>query len=67
MLNKVNIDLLRPGDIVRLEELELAETWFVEKVDESQVILQITNYFYNKTKLLRKNPRRKKYVYVEVE
>ena len=67
MLNKVNIDLLRPGDVVRLEELESAETWFVEEVNESQVILQIANYFYNKTKLLRKNPRRKKYVYVEVE
>lgn len=67
MLNKVSIDVLRPGDVVRLEELELAPTWFVEEVDQDEVLLMINNFFENKTKLLRKNPKRKKYVFVEVK
>lgn len=67
MLKKVDISLLREGDIVRFEDLELAETWWVESVDEKEVWLEINNFFFNKTKVLRKNPRRKKYVFVEVK
>lgn len=67
MLKKVDISLLREGDVVRLEDLELAETWWVESVDKNEVWLEINNFILNKVKVLRKNPRRKKYVFVEVE
>lgn len=67
MLQKVDISLLREGDVIRLEDLELAQTWWVESVNQNEVFLEINNFFLNKVKILRKNPRRKKYVFVEVK
>lgn len=67
MLQKVDISLLRRGDIVRFDDLELAQTWFVEYVDDVKILLVIDNFYYDKTKLLRKNRMHKKYVFVEIE
>lgn len=67
MLKKIDVSLLRRGDLVRFEELELAPTWVVEAIEEGQILLELNTIFYKKTKVLKKSSRRKKYVFVEVE
>lgn len=67
MFRKIDISLLRRGDLVRFEELELAPTWAVEAIEEGQILLELNTIFYKKTKVLKKSTRRKKYVFVEVE
>lgn len=67
MFRKIDISLLRRGDLVRFEELELAPTWVVEAIEEGQILLELNTIFYKKTKVLKKSSRRKKYVFVEVE
>lgn len=67
MLKKIDVSLLRSGDIVRFEELELAPTWFVKKIEDDKIFLELNTIFYFESKVIKKNARRKKYVYVEVE
>lgn len=67
MFKKVDVSLLRRGDLVRFEELELAPTWVVDAVEDGQILLDLNTIFYKKTKILKKSTRRKKYVFVEVE
>lgn len=67
MFRKIDISLLRRGDLVRFEELELAPTWVVESIDENRILFELNTMFYKKIKVLKKSTRRKKYVFVEVE
>ena len=66
MLKKIDVSLLRRGDILRFENDEAA-TWLVKSVDDDKINLELNTIFYFKSKVIKKTSRRKKYVLVEVE
>ena len=67
MFKKVDVSLLRRGDVVRFEGWAEAPTWYVKKVEEDKILLELNTIFYFESKVVKKSTRRKKYVFVEVE
>lgn len=67
MLKKIDVSLLRRGDILRFRDDEQAATWFVKSVENDKIILELNTFFYLEAIVVKKTPRRKKYVFVEVE
>lgn len=67
MLKKIDVSLLRRGDILRFRDDEQASTWFVKSVENDKIILELNTFFYLEAIVVKKTPRRKKYVFVEVE
>lgn len=66
MIKKVDVCMLRRGDLVRFVDLELADTWIVKSVENDIINFELNSMFFFKTKTVKINPRRKKYVFVEV-
>lgn len=64
---KVDIDMLRKGDRVFLNDDESADAYWVKFVSDSSVTLDLLSMIFSKQINMKKNARRKKYVFVEVE
>ena len=66
MIRKVDLGLLRCGDLVRFVDLELADTWAVKKIGDGEIVFGLNSVFEKREKILKINPNRKRYVFVEV-
>lgn len=63
---KADISLLRRGDLIKLKN-EFGAPWFyVEDVKDGVITLEENTMFYLNKKKIKINPRRKRYVYVNV-
>lgn len=63
---KTDICLLRRGDLIILKN-EVGAPWFyVENVKDGVITLEENTIFYLNKKKIKINPRRKRYVYVNV-
>ena len=63
---KIDVSMLRRGDLVKLKDDPGAPWWYVEELKDGVLKLEENTMFYLNEKKIKINPRRKRYVFCEV-
>lgn len=63
---KIDVCLLRRGDLIKLKDDPSAPWWYVEDFKDDVFTLEENTMFFLNEKKLKINPRRKRYVFCEV-
>ena len=66
MIIKIDVRLLRRGDLIKLKDDTGEPWWYVNEVTTDYLKIEENTMFYLKEKKLKINPRRKRYVFCEV-
>lgn len=65
-MKKINVCMLRRGDMVKLKDDLSAPWWYVKDVKDGVLKLEENTMFYLNEKKIKVNQRRKRYVFCEV-
>lgn len=62
---KIDVSMLRRGDLIKLKDDPGAPWWYVKEVKDGILKLEENTMFYLNEKKIKINPRRKRYVFCE--
>lgn len=67
-MKKVDIRLLRRGDMVKFGSEEWRPFYYLREITEKEYVFEECNIFFTNIKKVKRaeNPRRKKFVFVEI-
>lgn len=64
---KIDVSMLRRGDLIKLKEYPGAPLFYVKDLKDGVITIEENTMFYLNEKKIKINPRRKRYVFCEVE
>lgn len=64
---KIDVSMLRRGDLIKLKDDPGAPWWYVKELKDGVLKLEENTMFYLNEKKIKINPRRKRYVFCEVQ